>query len=119
MQKTLKSLPIFVVIVTNLQPLNRQKKIVTSYYEMKIKNNKQIKIQCKSFHAYINSERVEKHNEKVGIQNSTHINKQDRIFNVVLKYMHLSNVDNIRKEIKDHGHIVTNAWNSKKHFEDK
>jgi hypothetical protein len=45
----------------------------------------------------------------------TYKSKQERSFRVVLKYIHAStNLDDIKKEIKVLGHIVTNIWNIKK-----
>jgi len=45
----------------------------------------------------------------------TYKQKQKKSFKVVHKYMHLSsNINDIRKEIKDHDDIVTNICNIKK-----
>jgi len=41
--------------------------------------------------------------------------KQERSFKVVLKHIHATaNLDDIKKEIEDLGHTVTNIWNIKK-----
>jgi len=41
--------------------------------------------------------------------------KQEKSCKVILKYIYpSSNVDNIRKEIEDHGYTITNIWNIKK-----
>jgi len=41
--------------------------------------------------------------------------KQGKSFKVVLKHIHTTaNLDDIKKEIEDLGHIVTNIWNFKK-----
>jgi len=41
--------------------------------------------------------------------------KQERSFKVVLKHIHATtNVDDIKKEIGNLGHTVTNIWNIKK-----
>jgi FtsZ-interacting cell division protein YlmF len=45
----------------------------------------------------------------------TYKSKQESNFKVVLKYMHSSsNINDIRKEIENHKHIVINLWNIKK-----
>jgi len=70
-----------------------------------------LKYSSQSSIAYINVK-----SSKAGIWNSKHNKpKQERSFEVVLKYIYSSsNIDDIRKEIDDHRHIVTNIWNIKK-----
>jgi len=58
-EKTVKSLPIFVTRVTNTAAFQLLKKIIIDNYEIKIINNKQVKIQPKNFIVYFNSERTQ------------------------------------------------------------
>jgi len=73
--------------------------------------NEQIKIQPKSFLAYINiMKELKSKNTEL-----TDKPKQERSFKVILKHIHsTANLDDIKKEIEDlEGYIVTRIWNNK------
>jgi len=83
-------------------------------YEIKIMNE-QIKIQAKSSIANVNITK-----ELKSKKTEYHINKlkQERSFKIVFKHIHvITNLtlnDDIKKEIEDLEHTVTNIWNIKK-----
>jgi hypothetical protein len=111
-RKITKSRPIFVVRVNNFSSLSQLlKEVAIGEYEIEI-INKQIKIQPKSSAAYVNI--VEKLKSK-NIEFYIYKLKQERSFKIVLKHIHaIANLNNIKKEIEDVGHTVTNMWNIKK-----
>jgi hypothetical protein len=71
----------------------------------------QVKIQLNSSIVSIN---IEKEIKSRNTKFCTYKLKQERSFKVVFKYMQSSNVDDFKREIEDHGHIVTNIWIIKK-----
>jgi len=107
-EKTVKPPSIFVDKVSNLSSLSQLlKKIATDKYEIKIMNE-QTKIQPKSSIAYIN---IVKELKNKNTEFHTYKPKQERSFKVVLKYIHaIANPDDIKKEIEDLKHIITNIY---------
>jgi len=68
--------------------------------------NEQIKIQSRSSIAYVN---IVKELKSRNTEFHTYKSKQERSFKVVLKHIYATaNLDNIKKEIKELGHTVTN-----------
>jgi len=108
-EKTVKPPPIFVDKVSNFSSLSQVlKEVAIDEYEIKIMNE-QTKIQPKSSITYVD---ILKNKDT---EFHTYKPKQERNFKVVLKHIHaIANLDDIKKEIEDLGHIVTNIWNIKK-----
>jgi len=74
--------------------------------------NKQIKIQPKSSIAYVN---IVKELKNKNMEFHTYKAKQERSFKVIFKYIHVTkNLDDIKEEIEDLRHTITNIWNIKK-----
>jgi len=110
-EKTVKSLLIFIDKVSNFTSLSQLLKEIATDHEIKI-TNKQTKIQPKNSIAYVNiMKELKNKNTEFHIYKS----KQERSFKVVLKHIHATiNMDDIKKEMEDLGHTVTNIWNIKK-----
>jgi len=81
---------------------------VVTEYEIKIMNE-QTKIQPKSSIAYVN---IVKELKNKNTEFHKYKPKQEKNFKVIFKHIHATaNLDDIKKEIKDLGHTVTNIWN--------
>jgi len=103
--------PIFIYKIRNpssfLQLLNE---MLNEEFNLNNINLEKFKIQSKSSIAYTNIVKELKiRNTEFYIYKS----KQERSFNVILKYMLLEkNIHVIKKDIVEFGHIVTNIWNT-------
>jgi len=74
--------------------------------------NEQIEIQPRSSIAYVS---IVKELKSRNTEFHRYKPKQERSFKVVLKHIHATaNLDDIKKEIEDLGHTITNIWNIKK-----
>jgi len=108
-ERTDKSPSISLARVDNFSSfLQILKEVATGEYQIRIINDEQIEIQPMSIYVNIVKELKSKNTE-------FHIYKpkQERSFR--LKHIHVTaNLDDIKKEIKDLGHTVTNIWNIKK-----
>lgn len=111
-EKVLKSPPIYVDKVENIQPLvNLLNEYALDNYELKVLNNDQVKIQPKTPDAYRD---IVKQLEIKNTEFYTYKPKQDRTFKVVLKNMHPStDIEELKKSMADLGHNCTNIWNIK------
>lgn len=111
-EKIPKPPPIFVDNVSNIQPLIKLlNEIVKDKFEIKVLNNSQVKIQPSSPEAYsiIVKQLQEKETEFY-----TYKPKNERSFRTILKNMHHSiDIDDVKNELFDLGHKVTNMWNIK------
>jgi len=107
-EKTVKPPFIFVDKVSNFSSLSQPlKKIATDKYEIK-SMNEQTKIQPKSSIAYVN---IVKELKNKNTEFHIYKPKQERSFKVVLKHIHvIVNPEDIKKEIEDLKHIVTNIY---------
>lgn len=112
-EKPIKSPPIFIDNVINIQPLTE---LLTEKakgdYEIKILRDHQVKIQSKFTQTY---EIIVKELQEKNTEFHTYKLKQDRSFRVVLKNMHpLTDVEEIKTAIEDEGHkVVINIWSIK------
>jgi len=121
--KTAKSSSIFVAKVDTFSSLSQVlEKIAIGEYEIKIINNKQVKIQSSSI-AYIVKElkivNIVKELKSNNMEFYTYKSKQEIIFRIVLKHIHVYKLDDVRKEIEDLEYIVTNIWKIKKQGTEK
>jgi len=74
--------------------------------------NEQTKIQPKSSIVYVS---IVKELRNRNTEFHTYKPKQERSFKVILKHIHATtNLNDIKKEIEDLEHTVTNIWNIKK-----
>jgi len=98
--------------VSNFSSLSQLlKEVAIDEYEIKIMNE-QTKIQPKSSITYVN---ILKELRNKDTEFHIYKSKQERNFKVVFKHIHtIANLNDIKKEIEDLGHIVTNIWNIKK-----
>lgn len=109
--------PIFIQGVKNISPLtNLLQTICKDNYEIKVLNNDQVKVQPKNTEAYTSitkaliDKKTEFHTYKI---------KEERSFRVVLKNIHYSvDPEELKTEIEQHGHTVTNIYNIK-HYRTK
>ncbi|KNE88947.1 hypothetical protein PSTG_17601, partial [Puccinia striiformis f. sp. tritici PST-78] len=104
--------PIFVDGVSNIQPLYQMlNEIAKDSYDIKIVKSDQVKIQIKTADTY---SVVVKELEAKHTQFYTYKPKQERCFKVVLRNIHPSiNVNDLKNELKQLGHDVSNIWNMK------
>ena len=109
---TVKSPPIYVHDVININPMIYQLNLINSDgYTLKILNNNQVKIMPKSSECY---SLIINELNKNSIAFHTYQLKQDRCFRVVLKNLHHStNLDELKKEIESYEHNVTRISNIK------
>lgn len=116
--KSSKPPPIFVDGVSNIQPLIALlDEHVNDSYEIKVLRNEQVKIQPISSAAY---SVIVKQLEIKQTEFYTYKLKEDRSFKVILKNMHPSTDTNeIKRELSDLGHCVTNIWNIKQRVSKK
>lgn len=109
-EKVPKPPPIFVAGVKNISPLNQLlADIAKNGYETKVINHDQVKIQAKTPENYsiIIKALTDKNTEF-----HTYQLKEERSFRVILRNVHHStDIDEIKQEIEQHGHIVSNICN--------
>ena len=111
-EKIQKPPPIFIDGVEQIQPLyDMLNNVANDSYDIRIVNSNQVKIQIKTPEIYKN---VVKELESKNTQFYTYKPKQERCFKVVLRNMHPSvNQEDLKQELKDLGHEVSNIWNVK------
>jgi hypothetical protein len=112
MRKIVKFPSIFVAKVDHFSSFSQLlKEVAAGEYEIKI-INKQIKIQPKNSIAYVN---IVKDVKGKNTEFHTDKSKQEKGIRIVFKHIHATtNLNDIKKEIKELGHTVTNIWNIKK-----
>ena len=110
--KIQKSPPIFVDGVSNIQPLYEMlNNSAKNSYDIKIVSSNQVKIQLKTPEVY---SIVVKELEAKQTQFYTYKPKEERGFKVVLRNIHPSvDINDLKEELKQNGHQVTNIWNVK------
>lgn len=111
-EKSPRPPPIFVDKVGNIQPLvNLLNEHAKDKYDLKVLRNDQVKIQPKTAETYTE---LVKQLEQRQTEFYTYKPKQERSYKVVLKNMHPStSLQEIKEELSELGHSVTNIWNIK------
>jgi hypothetical protein len=112
-ESTPKAPPIYITDVTNISPLIQQlQQVAKQQYEIKALADSEVKVQPKTFESYriimkaLAEKRTEFHTYKL---------KEETSCRVVLN-MHCSiNPEEIRSEIENLWHTVTNIWNIKQY----
>lgn len=104
--------PIFVDRVSNIQPLiNLLDKHVNGKYTIKVLQNDRVKIQPHTTETYPETVKLLKDKDT---EFYTYKPKGERSFKVILKNMHPSmDTNDIKTQLNEQGHIVTNIWNIK------
>jgi hypothetical protein len=104
--------PIYINDVTNISP-QLLEQIALQQYEVKVLAHKRVKVQLKTSESYriiikaLAEKRMQFHTYKL---------KEERCYRIVLKNMHYSiNSEEIKTEIENLGHTVTNIWNIKQY----
>jgi hypothetical protein len=111
-ENTPKPPPIYITDVTNISPLIQLlEQIAVQQYEVKALAHNQVNVQPKTAESYriiikaLAEKRTQFHAYKL---------KEERSYRVVLKNMHYpTNPEEIKSEIENLGHTVTNIWNIK------
>jgi len=108
-----KSPPIFISKLLDPSLLRQLlNQIANDEFELKTINTGNIKIQIKSSIVYIN---IMKELKNRNFEFHTYKPKQETSFKVVLKHMSPEEkIDEIKRDIEELGHKVTNIWNIKK-----
>lgn len=117
-EKSAKPPPIFVDKVSNIQPLIQMlNDHANGNYEIKVFHNEQVRIQPKTQEVYST---IVKQLELKDTEFFTYKPKQERNFKVVLKNIHPStDTEEIKRELSELGHSVTNIWNIKQRLTKK
>ena len=103
--------PIFISGVTNTKPLIELINTIGKKYLVKTLRNDQVRVQPteSTVHTTIVKALIDKNTEF-----HTYKPRQDRSFRVILKKIHPStDLNDIKHDLKDKGHEVTNIWNVK------
>lgn len=102
--------PIFVDKVSNIQPLLQLlKEIADGNFDIKVLSNDKVRIQPQTAEIY---SKIVKCLQLKDTEFHTYKPKSERSFKVVLKNLHPStDIEEIKKEITENGHTVTNIWN--------
>lgn len=105
--------PIYVDNVTNIKPLiSLLDNIAKNQFELKNLKNLQVKIMAKNPEIY---RKIFSELEKKNTEFFTFKLKEERSFKVILRNMHPSiDTEELKKELQDRGHEVTNIWNIQK-----
>lgn len=105
--------PIFVDNVSNIQPLiSLLDKVAKNQFELKNLKNQQVKIIPKNPETY---KKILSELEKKNTEFFTYKLKEERSFKVILRNLHPSvDTEELKKELLERGHEVTNIWNIRK-----